>query len=213
MDVPSGFLTSEKARKILGVRDTTLRLWAKSGEIQYVRNGKERSHHYYNVKEYLKTKGNSSIKEEIKTSERKKFCYCRVSSQGQKDDLERQVTYLKEKYPDYTIIKDIGSGLNFKRKGLKAILESAIKGEVERVVVAYKDRLCRFGFDLIKWIVEEFSKGEILVLNNTNCSPEQEMVSDVLSVITVFSARINGLRKYKHKIKEEFTEPEVVFEE
>ena len=127
MDVPTGYLSSEQARRILGVRDTTLRAWAESGTIPFIRNGEKGSHRYYNVREYLKNKGSDTIKEEIKTSERRKICYCRVSTRNQKDDLERQVLFLKEKYPDYEIIKDIGSGINFKRKGLKTILGYTIK--------------------------------------------------------------------------------------
>jgi putative resolvase len=213
MDVPTGFLSAEQSRKILGVKDNTLRLWAKSGHIQSIRNGEKGSHRYYNVREYLKRQGDDIVREEIKSSERRKICYCRVSTRNQRDDLERQISFLRGRYPNHEIIKDIGSGINFKRKGLKTILECAIKGSIEEVVVAYKDRLCRFGFDLVKWIVEEFSRGKIVVLNQSNCSPEQEVVNDVLSILNVFSAKINGLRKYHTKIKDEFKEPQLVFEE
>lgn len=204
MDVQQGFLPSDKAARILGVTDHALRKWANEGKIQFVRNeGVSRSHRYYNVREYLKSNSNIELKEQFISSTRKRICYCRVSTRGQKEDLTRQISYLRGKYPEHELIKDIGSGINFKRKGLKTILEYAIKGQIEEVVVAYKDRLCRFGFDLIKWIIEEFSNGKIVVLNESNHSPEQELVTDVLSILNVFSARINGLRKYKTQIKEE----------
>ena len=139
-------------------------------------------------------------KEEEK--ERRKVCYCRVSSRKQRDDLERQVEFLREKIPGCEIITDIGSGLNFKRKGLTSLLESVCRGDVQEIVVAHKDRLCRFGFDLIKWLVE-FHNGRVLVLDNTTLSPNEELVDDMLAIVHVFSCRINGFRKYKSKIKED----------
>jgi putative resolvase len=218
MEIPDGFLTSEKARKHLGVTDTTLRNWADKGLIEYVRGTEKGSHRYYNIKQFLRKNGTSQIKEKILSQTRRKICYCRVSTRNQKDDLQRQVDFLQRKYPNHEIIKDIGSGINFKRKGLKTILDYAIKGDLEELVVAYKDRLCRFGFDLIKWIIEEYSSGKIVVLNEIKCSAEQEVVTDVLTILNVFSARINGLRKYRTQVKEEFEQesegnPEIVFED
>ena len=99
------------------------------------------------------------------------------------------------------IIKDIGSGLNFKRKGLQKIIDYAIKGEVCEVVVAYKDRLARFGYDLVEHLIEEYSNGKIVVLNNKDMSPEEELTKDLVAIINVFSSRLNGLRKYKNDIK------------
>ena len=104
-------------------------------------------------------------------------------------------------YPNHEIIKDIASGLNFKRKGLKKIIKLALDGELEEIVVAYKDRLCRFGFDLIKDLIEEYSYGKIIILNEKKMSPEEELTTDLVSIINVFSARLNGLRKYKKEIK------------
>ena len=86
------------------------------------------------------------LKEVIK---KRKICYCRVSSVGQRDDLQRQIEYMKELYPSYEIMYDIGSGLNFKRKNLKKIINLAIANQIDEIVIAYKDRLCRFGYDLI----------------------------------------------------------------
>jgi predicted site-specific integrase-resolvase len=92
--------------------------------------------------------------------------------------------------------------LNFKRKGLLALLERVLSGNVGMVVVANKDRLCRFGFDLIAWLSKR-SNCEILVLNNNVLGPEREMLEDVLAIIHVFSCKLYGLRKYKKRIKED----------
>jgi len=92
--------------------------------------------------------------------------------------------------------------LNFKRKGLLALLERVLSGDVGMVVVANKDRLCRFGFELIAWL-SKLQSCEILVLNNHVLSPEREMLEDVLAIIHVFSCRLYGLRKYKKHIKED----------
>jgi predicted site-specific integrase-resolvase len=141
-------------------------------------------------------------------SPRKTILYARVSSRAQKADLEQQIQFLKSRYPDAEIITDIGSGLNFKRKGLQALLESILSNDVGLVVVAHKDRLCRFGFDLISWLASR-SKTEILVLNQTNLSPEREMCEDILAIIHVFSCRLYGLRKYKKQIREDSELPSV----
>ncbi|WP_293109145.1 IS607 family transposase [Moorena sp. SIO3I6] len=134
--------------------------------------------------------------------------YARVSSRSQKADLEQQVQFLKSRYPEAEIIKDIGSGLNFRRKGLQSLLDRVLGGTCKYIVVAHKDRLCRFGFDLISWLCCKF-KTKILVLDEKNLSPEQEMVEDVLAVIHVFSCRLYGLRKYKNKIIEDNDLPRI----
>ncbi len=128
--------------------------------------------------------------------------YARVSSHSQKPDLERQIEFLITSYPGCEVVKDIGSGLNFKRKGLLALLERILQGDVGMLVVANKDRLCRFGFDHYSWFADR-SGCKILVLNNHVLSPEREMLEDVLAIIHVFSCKLYGLRKYKQKIKED----------
>ena len=164
----------------------------------------------YNVKEYLLKSGFSE--EEIKKSMRchgveiiekntskirYKICYCRVSTHSQKDDLERQILYMKSHYPEHILIKDIGSGINFKRKGLIKIIDYCVKGQLEEIIVAYKDRLCRFGFDLIELLIKKYSNGKIIILNASNESPQEELTTDLVSIINVFSAKLNGMRKYK----------------
>lgn len=114
---------------------------------------------------------------------------------------------MQSKYPEAEIIKDISSGLNYKRKGLKAILGRAMQGDKLKVVVAHKDRLTRFGFDLIEWIIEQ-SGGKVVVLKQTNLSPEQELTKDLLSILHVFSCRMHGLRNYKSQVRQALSKPE-----
>ena len=99
-----------------------------------------------------------------------------------------------DQYPGHTVISDIGSGLKFKRKGLLSLLELCERGLVQEVVVASKDRLCRFGFDLVAWFFERQGV-RLLVLEQDDKSPEAELAEDVLSVVQVFSCRWNGRRR------------------
>ena len=109
---------------------------------------------------------------------------------------------MKQKYPEYEIIKDIGSGLNFGRKGLLEILEGGINGEIEEIIIAYKDRLARIGYEIIEWIIKKYSKGKIIIINKKEEeTPKEEMIKDVLSILNVYVAKVNGLRKYKEKIR------------
>jgi len=115
-----------------------------------------------------------------------------------------------QQYPEAEIVKDIGSGLNYKRKGLKSILELAMRGEQPQVVVAHKDRLARhgrFGFELIEWIIQQ-SGGWIVVLKQTNFSPKPELTNDLLNILQVFSCRIHGLRNYRTQVRKVLSEPE-----
>lgn len=183
------FVSSKKATKTLGIHANTLRTWESKGKIKSIRTagGSRR----YDITSFIKEQSNTK-------EPRENFCYCRVSSQGQKSDLIRQKKYLQEKFPDHGIIADIGSGLNYKRKGLKTLLDKAMSGTLGQVVVTYRDRLCRFGFELFQHIIES-SGGNILVLDNCDGSPQEEMVKDLVSIIHVFSCRMYGLRKYRIK--------------
>jgi putative resolvase len=184
------YVPSRIACEKLGVHPNTLRKWAESGDIKYIKtkSGQRR----YKISDFV------GENETLTT-----VCYCRVSSPKQKDDLYRQIAFMKEKYPESEIIKDVGSGINFKRKGLKTLLERSINGDKLRIVVAHKDRLCRFGFDLIEWVINR-NGGKILVLKQSDLSPEQELTNDLLTILHVFSCRMHGLRSYKNKIAKAF---------
>ena len=113
---------------------------------------------------------------------------------------------MRERYPGAEIVSDVGSGLNFKRKGLLAILERLHQGDKLRVVVAYRDRLGRFGTELIETLLER-NGGELVVLNQRDLSPEEEITADLLAILTVFGARVSGLRRYHKEIKEDTSLP------
>lgn len=194
------YLRPEEASKILKVTVRTLENWESSGKIRCIRTkGGHRRFLWEDI--VSKVEGGDTSKID---SFKESFIYCRVSTASQKEDLERQVDLLRSKYPDFKIIKDIGSGINFKRKGFNTILDSAIKGNLKTLVVTHRDRLCRFGFEFFERIIREYSNGEIVVLNSEKTSPEKELVDDLISIITVFSSRIYGLRAHsiKKKIKE-----------
>ena len=111
---------------------------------------------------------------------------------------------MREKFPTHIIIEDIGSGLNYNRKGLQEIMEKAINGEIKEVIVAYKDRLTRFGYEMIEWLIEKYSGGKIIILNKEEEeTPVEELTKDIVSIMNVYVAKVNGLRKYKSKLKDE----------
>jgi predicted site-specific integrase-resolvase len=137
-----------------------------------------------------------------KKTEKYNYIYARVSSHNQKPDLERQIEILKIKYPNYKLISDIGSGINLNRRGLRLIIDQAIMGKINEIVIVYKDRLCRFGYELIEDLIKKYSNGKIIILENKiNKDVKEELVDDVLQIMNIFVAKINGLRKYKKKIE------------
>jgi predicted site-specific integrase-resolvase len=136
------------------------------------------------------------IDDQIKEYPKKNFLYARVSSKKQMDDLSRQLEYIKsrnsDKYATYESVSDITSGINFNRKGLTTILDACLYGNLGEVVIAHRDRLCRFGFDFIKLIIEKRG-GKIVVLDDDkNKSSEQELAEDLLSIIHIYSCRQMG---------------------
>jgi len=132
---------------------------------------------------------------------RKRICYARVSSVKQSEDLERQVQDLQKEYPDHELVKDIGSGVNFSRKGFKALVESIIDGDIEELVISHKDRLTRFGYELIEQICKKFECTIVVQFKDERHSPEQELADDLLAITTVFVAKHNGLRAGEKKRK------------
>jgi putative resolvase len=205
---PSAFLSPQDASRILGVPKPTLRRWADCGQIDFIRKDGSRTKRYYDVQGFLAKQKGVALPQQDKTIPTDRVVYARVSTRNQADDLERQKQYLHQRYPDHDIITDIASGLNFNRPGLRSILDRALQGTLKQVVVAHQDRLCRFGFDLIHYLFTEKCGVELLVLNNQKSTPQEELVTDLLSIVTVFSARANGLRKYKSQIKQDFNLPD-----
>mgnify|MGYP003480374900 FL=1 len=189
------YISPGKIAKQFDITTTTLRRWAEDGKIRCIRpvSGKR----VYNLMDVKKLFGipSTSDNRAINT-----ICYARVSSSHQREDLERQVQLLRYKYPDAKIIKDIGSGLNWDRQGFKTLLDYVYDQNVKTVVVAYKDRLCRFAYPLVEWIFKK-SNVELLVLNKDTTDQEStnELSEDLLSIVTVFVAKNNGRRAANNK--------------
>jgi len=165
------FVKRAETLKTLGICYQTLYKMADRKEIDTIKVGENT---LYNVNKYLREKN-------VLYKERVKICYCRVSSNKQKEDLERQIKYMKEKFPTHTIIQDIGSGINYKRKGLQELMEKAINGEIEELVIAYKDRLTRFGYEMIEWLITKYSNGKIIIINKEEEeTPVEELTKDIV---------------------------------
>jgi putative resolvase len=193
------YVTTKKACEILGICPMTLRNWDRGRKIETIRNDSNKR--LYNVKKYLREHSKEKLKEddeEIETKQ-KKICYIRVSTHGQIDDLKRQRKHMEKKYIGYQIIEDIGSGINFNRRGLRKIIKMAISGSIKELVVAHRDRLTRFGFEFIEDLIKEYSNGKITLDDNLNRNkePKEEIVDDVLQILNVYVAKINGMRRYK----------------
>lgn len=188
------FISGKKASEILGVKRHTLYKYDREGLIETIRSpGGKR---FYNVNKYLED--NNLIKKiDEKIKPKKRICYARVSSHSQKPELENQKKLLKQIYPEYEILYDIGSGINFKRKNFLKIINYGINNELEELVITYKDRLCRIGYDLIETLLKNT---KIRIIYDCNKSPEEEVVNDLIEIITVFSSKVYGLRSYKEKI-------------
>ena len=182
----------KEASKLLGVTVRTIQRWDKEGKIRCVRTvgGKRR------VPE-------SEIKRILGIHEERKIIgYARVSSHTQKDDLERQIelikSYAKEKGWDVEILKDIGSGLKEDRRNFQKILKMVMKREVSKVVTAYPDRLTRFGFKTLKEFFKSYGT-EIIVINHEEKSPQEELVEDLITIISHFAGKLYGMRSYKYR--------------
>ena len=191
IDGMNKLLSSKRAAEALDVSIEHLRRMESRNEIVCVRTGG--GHRRYDVQRFI---------DEQRKPDTATLCYCRVSGKAQADALESQVEWMREKFPEAEIIKDFGSGINFKGKGLQRILERVLRGDKLRVVVAHRDRLARFGSEVIRYLVEQ-NGGEIVVLNATAHSPEAELTADLLEILHVFSSRMYGLRRYRDKIKED----------
>ena len=183
------YYSVEQAAEMSGFHPNTIRRWADDGTIPSYRT--KGGHRRVCIDDYIKSP-------DAPSEERVTICYCRVSSPKQRDDLDRQIEYMRERYPDAEIV----AGINFERKGLRSILERAMRGTVVTLVVAYRDRLARFGSQIIEFVLQQ-SGGQLVVPSGVSLSPEQELTTDLLTILHVFSCRLHGLRKYKAQIQED----------
>jgi predicted site-specific integrase-resolvase len=195
------YYSAKTVTKILGVTAQTLRNWDKENKLKptYV---KSNGYRYYSEESILSYTQERKTKKELKV-----IGYVRVSSKKQKDDLERQKEniekYLKEKYKNYEIIEDIGSGINYNKPGLEKLIEKINKKEVDIITVLYKDRLLRFGFELVEYFAS-LNNVKIEVLDRIDKTQDEELVEDLVQIITVFSCKLQGKRKaHTKKLLEE----------
>jgi putative resolvase len=185
---------------MLNVTVLTLQRWDNEGILIAYRNPKGRR--YYTDTQYREYMG---IPKENQVG--KAIIYARVSSPGQKDDLANQIEFLKQFANARGIIvdevlTDISSGLNYKRKKWNTLIDLAQKREIKTIIIAHKDRFVRFGYEWFEGFLQKCGV-ELIVVNNEQLSPQEELVQDLISIIHVFSCRIYGLRKYKEKLKED----------
>ena len=186
----------QEMAKRLGVTVRTLQRWDNEGSLVAYRNP-------HNMRYYTEEQYNAYVKGS-EQKQRKQIAYARVSNAGQKDDLKNQIDFLRNYVNGKGIIlneviTDIGSGLNYKRKNWNDLISGVMQGEIATIYVTFKDRFVRFGYDWFEQLCKKFNT-DIVVLNNPDLSPQQELVEDLISIIHVFSCRIYGLRKYKKQI-------------
>jgi len=185
--------TIKEAKKLLGVTTWTIQQWDRQGKIKCVRTiGGRRRISESEIKRIL------GLREE-----RLVMGYARVSSATRKDDLERQkqsiIAYAKEKgYGDVQILTDIGSGLNENRKNFIRLLDMVAERKVSRVIVAYEDRLTRFGFETLSRMFQAFGTS-IEVINHKEKAPQEELVEDLITVVSHFAGKLYGMRSHKYR--------------
>lgn len=185
-----------EASKALGVSISTLRRWAATGKLKPVHTGGK--HRRYDL---------AQLRPEMfradEEPDRKTIAYARVSSHDQKEDLERQKQvlelYCARQGWTFEVISDLGSGMNYHKKGLKRLLNAILDGQVGRLVLTHKDRLLRFGAELV-FAICEAKEVEVVILNQgEDTTFEEDLAKDVLEIITVFSARLYGSRSRKNQ--------------
>jgi len=183
--------------KLIGKSVNTLQKWDRQGILHAFRSPTNRR--YYTHEQYLRYRGLSSSERGLV------IAYARVSSPSQKKDLATQ----KEALGAYCLeqgvkvdewVEDIGSALNYQRKGFNQVVEQIELGQVRRLIIAYQDRFIRFGYDWFEHFCQRHGT-DITVMNGEAFSPEEELVRDLRAIVTVFSARLHGLRSHKNVIR------------
>ena len=194
------FVPIRMAERITGLKPGTLRVYANKSQIESYRTPS--GQRMFNTESLLSFTSTVDIVNGNPRKNRTNYCYTRVSSKKQMDDLSRQIKFVQRpEYSKYVLISDIGSGINFKRKGLQTILDECLSGTIGEIIIAHRDRLSRFGYDLIESIVKK-AGGKITVIQNQESkSTEQELAEDLLSIIHIYSCRQMGRRNYSKNNK------------
>jgi putative resolvase len=190
--------TPKQFGQLIGKSVNTLQKWDRKGILHAHRSPTNRR--YYTHDQYLQYRGLVAQEQGLT------IVYARVSGVAQKPDLAHQIKALEAYCQQQALtvdewLSDIGSGLNYKRKQFNRLMEMIELGQVRRLIIAHRDRLVRFGYDYFEAFCQRHHT-EIVVINGENLSPEQELVRDLIAIVTLFSARLHGLRSYRKVLKD-----------
>lgn len=197
------YIRAGDVRKNYNVSVSTLANWANQGKVRFIRPGRNRYYHKEDISVFCR-------KRSYNQKQGSTVCYARVSTNRQKEDLDYQCNTLATQFPGADVISDIGSGLDWDRKGFRKLLELMYDGSVAKVVVEYKDRICKFGFELFEWICEKRGV-ELVVLNQSAYADEyspNELSEDLLTIINQSTAKNNISRELTGKGKQHDSKPQ-----
>lgn len=186
------YYSAKEVTKILGVTAQTLRNWDKQNKLKPSYT-KSNGYRYYSEESILSYTQERKTKKDLNV-----IGYARVSSKKQEDDLNRQIDnlnkYISNKYTSFEIISDIGSGINYSNPGLLKLIDKINRKEVDLIIVLYKDRLLSFGFELIEYFAS-INNVKIEILDKTDKEEQQELVEDLVQIITAYACKLQGRRK------------------
>lgn len=191
-----------EAAKRLGKTVKTLQRWDRDGLLIAIKTPTgRRTYTLAMLREAMGLSDEQSIKNSV--------AYCRVSSQSQRPDLKKQRRVVEDfciakGMANVEFLEEIGGGLNFKRPIFLKVVDRIVAGEVSHLILAHKDRLARFGFDLLSHLCQTHGC-ELLVIGSEQLSPEVEMTQDLMTIVHCFSSRLYGLRNYRKSMKEALT--------
>jgi len=189
------YLTPSEVAQIFGMSRSGVIKWIREGKIKAVEVNGRWKIPYSEIERLLS--GGERVKQVA--------VYARVSSNTQKDDLERQLVALREwvrkTFGEVSVIeiKDIGSGLKEDREGLKKLIELTKRRQIDTVVVAYKDRLTRFGFEYLVELFKAYGVNVIVAFQEEPKDYTQELLEDFVEIVKSFASRIYGHRSHKYE--------------
>jgi len=194
-------LTSHEVAHLLGVNIKTVQRWDREGRLKPA--GRTVTGRRYYTEDQIRA---FRQQRSITTKPRRIVAYCRVSRQSQRSDLKNQRVALEQfcaarGLANVEFIEEVGGGMNFRRQRFLALMDAVEAGEIRTLILAHQDRLTRFGYEWFERFCQQHGC-DILVLNQEHLSPEQELVQDFLTITHVFSARLDGLRRYRQRLKE-----------
>ena len=194
------FYTVGEFGDLIGKSVNTLQRWDREGILTAYRSPSKRR--YYTHTQYLEYIGVKDVSNKVNV------IYARVSTRNQQDDLENQIEFLSNYcaingIPISNIYSEYGSGLDYSRKSWNKLIDDCFDNKIDKIIISYKDRFVRFGFDWISDLLQRLTGVKIIIIENIVTTPENELVQDLISIIHVFSCRVYGLRKYKNKLEKE----------